>query len=183
MTEDREPFLSRWSRIKTEARQAQGDAKAAPAAEEDAEPPAPAPGGPGAEAALPPIESLEGAASEYRGFMNPEVGDSLRRAALKKLFSDPHFNAIDPNEAYSGDFTQSEGIDAAMMKTIEHAKGLLFDEPPQAARESGESEGEGRRVQPGEAKEMQSLPEDPHEQGISGQVPSEDPAGSRSGRE
>ena len=87
---------------------------------------------------LPAVESLDGLSSDYRGFLRPGVDDSLRRDALKKLFADPHFNAIDPFEAYSGDYTQGEPIDAAMMRTLEHAKGLLFNE---STDEGGQSSG------------------------------------------
>jgi hypothetical protein len=41
---------------------------------------------------------------------------------------DPHFNAPETFEAYSGDFTGGEPIPAEMLKNLEHAKGLLFDE-------------------------------------------------------
>jgi hypothetical protein len=87
--------------------------------------PSAAPQGPAARE-LPPLDSLKGLASEYKEFMRPGVDEHLRRAALKKLFSDPYFNAPDPFEAYSGDFTRGEPIPAAMLKTIVHAKGLLF---------------------------------------------------------
>ncbi len=39
--------------------------------------------------------------------------------------SDPYSNMLDPFEAYSGDFSRGEPIPAAMLRTIEHAKGLL----------------------------------------------------------
>ena len=89
--------------------------------------PSVAPRGPAARE-LPPLDSLKGLASEYTEFLQPGVDENLRRAALKKLFSDPYFNVPDPFEAYSGDFTGGEPIPAAMLKTLEHAKGLLFDE-------------------------------------------------------
>jgi Protein of unknown function (DUF3306) len=77
---------------------------------------------------LPPLDSLKGLASDYKPFLQPGVDENLRRAALKKLFSDPYFDVPDPFEAYSRDFTAGEPIPSAMLKTIEHAKGLLFDE-------------------------------------------------------
>lgn len=133
MSEDREDeaFLSRWSRRKSEAREAE---------EKPAEPaPSPAPAASSANTAaaqpgvsapveLPPIESLKGLASEYRDFMRPGVDDDVRRSALKKLFSDPHFENFERFEAYCEDYTQGEPISLAMLKTLEHAKGLLFDE-------------------------------------------------------
>ena len=61
----------------------------------------------------------------------PEVAQHLKRAALKKLFADPHFNVIDRFEAYSEDYTQADPIPAAMLRGLNQAKGLLFphDDP------------------------------------------------------
>ena len=65
--------------------------------------------------------------SDFTGFMHPKVEDALRRAALKKLFSDPHFNVPDPFEAYSGDWTGGEPISEEMLATLNQARTLLFD--------------------------------------------------------
>jgi hypothetical protein len=58
--------------------------------------------------------------------MHPKVEDALRRVALKKLFSDPHFNRPDPYEAYSGDWTVGEAIPDEMLATLNQARTLLF---------------------------------------------------------
>jgi hypothetical protein len=42
--------------------------------------------------------------------------------------SDPYSNVLDPYAPYSGDFTTGEPIPPAMLKRLEHAKGLLFDD-------------------------------------------------------
>ncbi len=42
--------------------------------------------------------------------------------------SDPYFKVLDPFTAYSGDFTAGEPIPPAMLKRLQHAKGLLFDD-------------------------------------------------------
>jgi len=60
--------------------------------------------------------------------MHPKVEDALRRAALKKLFSDPHFNIPDPYEAYSGDWTVGEAIPDEMLATLNQARTLLFSD-------------------------------------------------------
>jgi hypothetical protein len=48
--------------------------------------------------------------------------------ALKKLFSDPHFNLPDPFEAYSGDWTGGEPIPEEMLAALNQAQRLLFSE-------------------------------------------------------
>jgi hypothetical protein len=135
IADDKENFASRWSRRKVEARQTE---------EKPAEPkppsgPAPSeapanagaaavPAGAPAPSDLPPLESLKGLASEYTEFLKPGVDENLRRSALKKLFADPHFENFERFEAYCEDYTQGEPIPLAMLKTLEHAKGLLFDD-------------------------------------------------------
>ena len=148
IADDKENFASRWSRRKIEARKtAEKPAETQPPAEPA--PAAPAVANTGAAATptdasapreLPPLESLKGLASEYTEFLKPGVGENLRRSALKKLFSDPHFENFERFEAYCEDFTQGEPIPLAMLKTLEHAKGLLFDDKekkdPHAAAET-----------------------------------------------
>ncbi len=107
-----ETFLRRWSRRKLEKPEEKKDdlpASAAPA--------------------LPPVEELA-PGDDFSGFMHPKVEDALRRVALKKLFSDPHFNVADPFEAYSGDFTGGEPIPEAMLASLEQMKQLLRQPEP-----------------------------------------------------
>jgi uncharacterized protein DUF3306 len=126
MSEAKEPFLERWSRLKTRDRETLNDAPApepaAPPAKAE-EPPAP----------LPKIDELT-PESDFRPFMNANVDPATRREALKKLFAgDAHFNLPDPFEAYSEDYTGGEPIPPEMLKTLNQAKKLLFDEPDKAA--------------------------------------------------
>src|SRR5690242_6623833 len=86
-----EPFLSRWSRRKEEAREAP------PPAKQEPDPQAPAP-------ELPPIDKLT-VDSDYRAFFHPKVGEDVRRAALKKLFGDPRFNVMDGLDVYIDDYS------------------------------------------------------------------------------
>lgn len=143
MTTD-EKFVSRWSRLKTEARQPEtkppepkadfgpAGAAAPPSTSKDAG--ASAPKAP----QLPPIDSLKGLASEYTEFLKPGVDEGLRRAALKKLFRDPYFETFEKFAEYCEDYTQGEPIPPAMLKTLEHAKGLLFDEKEEEKKGASE---------------------------------------------
>jgi len=144
-------FLQRWSRRKQAVRE--GVVPADVAAEGSAQPAAIAPqpvaqASPGSslspgpspsadlsadpgQTELPSLDSLHGLQSDYLDFMQPKVAQHLKRAALKKLFADPHFNVIDRFEAYSEDYTQADPIPAAMLRGLNQAKGLLFphDDP------------------------------------------------------
>jgi len=146
MSRDKEAFLSRWSRRKLDAAK-----EAAPGPAAASAPPAPgvAPGA--AKPELPPVETLKGLASEYSDFLRPGVDEKLRQAALKKLFHDPHFNVMDGLDTYIDDYSKPDPIPDAMMRTLAHAKGLLFadskEEPqPTTEKPTGPSQAEAPRV-------------------------------------
>ena len=124
-TDDKEAFLSRWSRLKRE-RPSEERLPAKP----DEGTPAPA---------LPPVQDLT-PASDFAPFMHPKVADALRRVALKKLFLDPHFNVPDPNEAFSGDWTGGEPIPPEMLETLKQARSVLFREEDEEKKRLAEQE-------------------------------------------
>jgi len=120
-----EDFVSRWSRLKQEAREAP---RQAPATEKDLKAPAPE---------LPPIDKLT-IDSDYRDFFHPKVGEDVRRAALKKLFSDPRFNVMDGLDVYIDDYSKNEPIPAAMLAGLKQAQNILGwakEDEEQRARE------------------------------------------------
>ena len=129
MSEQREPFLERWSRLKT------GDREAA---KQDAAPPPAAPPVKTEEAPpLPKVEDLK-PESDFRPFMNANVDPATRREALKKLFTDAHFNVPDPFEPFSADLTGEDPIPPELLKTLNQAKKLLFDEHEKTVATEGE---------------------------------------------
>ena len=135
MSEDKEAFLSRWSRRKLEAPEREKAIEEKKVVEAQ---PAPA---------LPAVESLT-PQSEFSGFMHPKVQDSLRRVALKKLFTDPHFNVPDPFEPFSGDWTVGDPIAPELLSQLNQARTLLFTEPekkPDEEQPKGQSEGEAKQ--------------------------------------
>jgi len=119
--EDKEGFLSRWSRRKVDAAKEAAAPKPAPVA-------APAPAATAAKPELPPVDTLKGLLSEYKEFLRPGVDEKLRQAALKKLFHDPHFNVMDGLDVYIDDYSKPDPIPESMLRKLAHAKGLLFDD-------------------------------------------------------
>jgi hypothetical protein len=101
-----ESFLARWSRRK---RVAQVDTADAPENETAAVTPPEVPATtvetPLTDADMPPIEMLD-ENSDFSPFLSPGVSDSLRRQALRKLFSQPAYNITDGLNDYDEDFTQ-----------------------------------------------------------------------------
>lgn len=115
-----EDFLRRWARRKREA-------AAVPAAKPADASPAPQ---------LPPLDSLD-FESDFKAFMHSKVEESVKRAALKKLFSDPRFNVMDGLDTYIDDYTKADPIPDAMLATIEHARQTLL-----GPKKEGEPAGE-----------------------------------------
>lgn len=131
MSEDKEnfseaEFLSRWSRLKRQAREQ--SAATPPAAAPAVDPQAPPP-------ELPPVDQLT-IDSDFRGFFHPKVDETLRRAALKKLFSDPHFNIMDGLDTYIDDYSQPNPLPAAMLAQLRQAQKIL--EWAKQTKEDGE---------------------------------------------
>lgn len=176
-------FLSRWSRRKLAA-VAQAEAEPSVAGESRAalqpdatEPLAVAPATPegaaetgalpagAAEANLPAVESLS-LSSDFTAFLKEEVSEALRRKALQKLFSDPHFNQMDGLDIYIDDYSQPDPIPPEILAKLRHAREWLMADAavpvagdggharvPEEGVESACASGEGRDSTEAEATE------------------------------
>ena len=60
--------------------------------------------------------------SDFSAFVARGVDAAVRRTALKKLFADPHFNAMDGLDVYIDDYTKPSPVTEAMLASLEHAK-------------------------------------------------------------
>lgn len=90
------------------------------------------------DADMPSLESL-GEGSDYRGFLSPRVSQSLRRAALRKLFQSPRFNIRDGLDDYDGDYTRYTPLgDTVTAHSKFHAERLR--ERLRAKADSGDAE-------------------------------------------
>ncbi|WP_345793174.1 DUF3306 domain-containing protein [Thauera sp. JM12B12] len=143
-------FLSRWSRRKLAAavqQAVQPDPGSTVAAEVTGSAGAVEPAAPGSvvepvsppsaspEAQLPPIEGLS-LSSDFTAFLKEEVSEALRRKALQKLFSDPHFNRMDGLDIYIDDYSQPDPIPPEMMAKLQHAREWLQANAPAADAEA-----------------------------------------------
>jgi hypothetical protein len=131
-----EGFLSRWSRRKAQVAQAKAapglvdePADEPPPRAEPAAPPAPAATQPPADEQQPALTMEDVAAltpdSDFSAFVARGVDENVKRSALKKLFSDPHFNVMDGLDIYIGDYTKPDPIPPAVLAMLNHAQGLL----------------------------------------------------------
>jgi hypothetical protein len=139
-------FLSRWARRKQEHRQQQSEpsntntqadvaaTKSVPVAEnpqdlaasESSRPPtAPAPSMDDVAALTPE--------SDFAPFVAKTATELVKNAALKKLFSDPHFNIMDRLDIYIDDYSQPDPLPDGWLDQMEHAKGWLTPTDAQRA--------------------------------------------------
>jgi hypothetical protein len=85
---------------------------------------------------LPAIESLT-QESDFSPFMGKDVAADLRNQAMKKLFTDPHYNVQDGLDIYIGDYTKSDPIPLEMLRKMTQSKALfLFEEEEKAEAEA-----------------------------------------------
>lgn len=126
-TDDREDFLRRWSRRKREAaaEQTPANADGQPKARTETAPP-PAGDRERAPAPPPPVQSLT-PQSDFRAYMDAAVDPQTRNAALKRLFTDPRFNVIDPLDIDIDDYSKLERLPEAVVKTLAHARSTLLE--------------------------------------------------------
>lgn len=158
MANDEAPsgFLSRWSRRKAEVREGRApeEPTPAPAVAQRANVVAPNPSSaqaphapavnaaqaasPSSEVAAKPMPSLADAQqltpeSDFTGFMARGVTPDVKNAAMKKLFTDPHFNVMDRMDIYIDDYSQPDPLPLAMLRQMTSAKTLnLFDDEPES---------------------------------------------------
>lgn len=152
-------FLGRWSKRKLETKEVRPSepesplpsAQPSPAGGRGSELQGPfPPGGDGrgeGQHAEPPPLTLEDAnaltpESDFRPFAVRGVAPEVRNAAMKKLFSDPHFNVMDRLDTYIDDYSQPDPIPREMLRKLASAKFLgLFDaEEKQEAEQAAQEE-------------------------------------------
>lgn len=160
-------FLGRWSRRKLAAAGTAAPADApviapqegamsvpgaaavtAPAADEGAAAVVP----PAVEVQLPAVEALT-LDSDFTAFLKEEVGEVLRRKALHKLFSDPHFNRMDGLDIYIDDYSQPDPIPPDVLARLKHAREWLQSDADEDAAgvgsgdEGAATHGDGAQAQ------------------------------------
>jgi Protein of unknown function (DUF3306) len=89
---------------------------------------------PSAVAAPAPLPGLDDVArltreSDYAPYVNRAVDPQVRNAAMKKLFSDPHFNVMDGLDTYVDDYGKPDPLPLSMLRQMSSARALgLFAE-------------------------------------------------------
>ena len=156
MAEDQPGFLGRWARRKTDVRQ--GKPLDEPAVLVGKAPMATSPhlsslANPGAAAEPIPqtpepekLLSLDDVKlltqeSDFSPFMARNVGSDVRNAAMKKLFTDPHYNVMDGLDIYISDYSIADPIPESMLRQMVGAKLLkIFDDEDDQVDGAGAAE-------------------------------------------
>ena len=71
--------------------------------------------------AEPPVLSLDDVKAltpddSYAPFVNRAVAPDVRNAAMKKLFTDPHYNVMDGLDIYIDDYSKPDPLPASMLR-------------------------------------------------------------------
>jgi Protein of unknown function (DUF3306) len=99
----------------------------------DSGPPDEVPAVPGTQAEPPPTladVALLTRDSDYSRFVAGNVSPEVRNAALKQLFTDPHFNVMDGLDIYIDDYGKPDPLPPGMLRQMvqSHLLGLFDDE-------------------------------------------------------
>jgi hypothetical protein len=67
--------------------------------------------------------------SDFKPFVARDVAPEVRNAAMRKLFTDPHYNVMDGLDTYIDDYAKPDPLPEAMLRQMASAKFLkLFDD-------------------------------------------------------
>jgi hypothetical protein len=119
---------------------------------------------PAEEETLPPTledaESIDRFAPDFSSFMKPNVDPAVQQAAMKKLFSDPHFNIMDRLDIYIDDYSIPDPIPMEMLKRMVQSESLglfrKFEDGP-GAKVLAESE-ENKALEPEPTAAAEPIP-------------------------
>ena len=122
---------------------------------------------------LPPLEDVANLTrdSDYAPFVARQVDPQVRNAAMKKLFSDPHFNVMDGLDTYIDDYGKPDPLPLSMLRQMTSARalGLFADEEAAAAMAALEAKAVGADATPygvsttALAQSSPAEPQAPHE--------------------
>lgn len=74
--------------------------------------------------------------SDFSSFMSQGVSPEVRNAAMKKLFTDPHYNVMDGLDIYIGDYNTPDPMPAGMLAKMVGAQFLGLVQAPEDVAQS-----------------------------------------------
>jgi Protein of unknown function (DUF3306) len=64
------------------------------------------------------VEKIDRFAPDFSAFMKPDVDPAVQQAALKKMFTDPHFNVMDGLDIYIDDYSKPDPLPQGMLERM-----------------------------------------------------------------
>jgi hypothetical protein len=74
--------------------------------------------------------------SDFSSFMSQGVAPEVRNAAMKKLFTDPHYNVMDGLDIYIGDYNTPDPLPSGMLAKMVGAQFLGLVKAPEDVAQS-----------------------------------------------
>jgi Protein of unknown function (DUF3306) len=102
--------------------------------------------------ALPAAPTLDDAKaltieSDFKPFMVKNVSPEVKNAAMKKLFTDPHYNVMDMMDTYVDDYSKPDPIPESMLREMVSVKFLrLFERDDEDAETDGKAKTEANTL-------------------------------------
>lgn len=155
MTENSGGFFSRWSQRKQAVKLGLAEEDISPHKAQDKAQPSlqnsevsvanvkPESADPAAEPPkLPTLSDVEQLTpdSDFSTFMTQGVSPEVRNAAMKKLFTDPHYNVMDGLDIYIGDYNTPDPLPAGMLAKMVGAQFLGLVKAPEDVAQSSTSD-------------------------------------------
>jgi Protein of unknown function (DUF3306) len=85
--------------------------------------------------------------SDFKPFMAKSVSPAVKNAAMKKLFTDPHFNVMDMMDTYVDDYSKADPIPMEMLKEMTASKFLRLFERDEEETKDKPSDKEAPRTE------------------------------------
>jgi hypothetical protein len=135
-------FLSRWSKRKAgkqdelvekklDTTTGSAEALEVQGVEEQAPPPV----------TLEDVEKIDRFDPDFSAFMKPDVDPAVQQAALKKMFTDPHFNIMDGLDIYIDDYSKPDPLPPGMLERMVQSDMLnLFRKSEELATQDPEQD-------------------------------------------
>ena len=80
------------------------------------------------------VEKIDKGAADFSVFMHGDVDQTVQRAAMRKLFSDPHFKVMDGLDIYIDDYSKPDPVSDEMLSKMVQSEMLgLFKNQEEAA--------------------------------------------------
>ena len=130
-------FLNRWSKRKAgkeddlvEQPKETAQTPAPMSSDVEAKPPA----------SLEDVEKIDRFDPDFSVFMKPDVDPAVQQAALKKMFTDPHFNIMDGLDIYIDDYSKPDPLPPGMLERMVQSDMLNLFRKTEDASKTGEEQ-------------------------------------------